>query len=48
MTKQERKDIQIATIYGLRRFVAKSGKESFTVEELCDMVDSFADSLDRE
>lgn len=48
MTEQERKDIQIATIYELRRLITNSGKESFTKEEICDMLDSFADALDQE
>ncbi|WP_322200028.1 hypothetical protein [Acutalibacter intestini] len=47
-TENETKIIQKATIYDIRRLLKKSGKDSFTVEELCDWLDTIADAKDQE
>lgn len=47
-TETKTKIIQKATIYDLRRLLKKSGKETFTVEELCDWLDTIADAKDQE
>lgn len=47
-TEKETAIIQKATIYDLRRLLKKSGRESFTVEELCDWLDTIADAKDQE
>lgn len=46
--ESETKIIQKATIYDLRRLLKKSGKETYTVEELCDWLDTIADAKDQE
>lgn len=48
MTDKERKDIQKATLYDLRRLLKNSGKETYTVQELCDLLDTIADAKDQE
>lgn len=48
MTEQERKDTQKATLYDLRRLLKNSGKESYTVEEICNLLDTIADAKDQE
>jgi len=47
-TEQGRKDARAALLYELRRMLKKSGKESFTAEELCDWLDTIADAKDQE
>lgn len=47
-TEKETAIIQKATIYDIRRLLKKSGKESFTVDELCDWLDTIADAKDQE
>jgi len=47
-TEKERKDTQKAVLYDLRRLLKNSGKESYTVEELCDLLDTIADAKDQE
>lgn len=47
-TENERKDTQQAVLYELRRLLKKSGKESYTAEELCDLLDTIADAKDQE
>lgn len=47
-TEKERKDTQKAVLYDLRRLLKSSGKESYTVEELCDLLDTIADAKDQE
>lgn len=44
----ERKDTQQAMLYELRRLLKNSGKESYTVEELCDLLDTIADAKAQE
>ena len=47
-TEKERKDTQQATLYELRRLLKNSGKESYTVEELCELLDTIADAKAQE
>lgn len=47
-TEDEISIIQKATIYDLRRLLKKSGKDSYTVEELCELLDTIADAKDQE
>ena len=47
-TEKERKDTQQAVLYELRRLLKNSGKESYTVEELCDLLDTIADAKAQE
>ena len=46
-TEKERKDTQKAVLYDLRR-LKNSGKETYTVEELCNLLDTIADAKDQE
>ena len=47
-TEKERKDIQKATIYDLRRLISNGDKETFTKEELCRWLDTIDDEDDEE
>lgn len=47
-TEKEIKIIEKAAIYDLRRLLKTSGKESYTVEELCNLLDTIADAKDQE
>lgn len=47
-TEKERKDTQQAMLYELRRLFKNSGKETYTVEELCDLLDTIADAKAQE
>ena len=47
-TEKERKDIQKATIYDLRRLISNGDKENFTKEEICRWLDTIADAKDQE
>ena len=47
-TEQERKDIQKAVLYDLRRLLKNSGKDTYSVEELCNLLDTIADAKDQE
>lgn len=42
------KVIEKATIYDLRRLIKNSGKDAYTKEELCDLLDTIADAKDQE
>ena len=46
-TENDRKDIQKATIYDLRRLISNGDKETFTKEELCRWLDTIAESKDQ-
>lgn len=48
MTEKERKDAQKAMLYDLRRLLKNSGRDSYTVEELCNLLDTIADAKDQE
>ena len=44
------KEIQIiekATLYDLRRLIKNSGKETYTNEELCNLIDTIAEAKDQ-
>lgn len=41
-------DTQKAVLYDLRRLLKNSGKETYTVEELCNLLDTIADAKDQE
>ena len=47
-TEKDRKDTQQAMLYELRRLIKKSGKDSYTVEELCNLLDTIADAKAQE
>ena len=42
-TEKDYKTIEKATIYDLRRIFVNSGKESYTLEELCRLLDTIAE-----
>lgn len=46
--EKERKDTQKAVLYDLRRLLRNSGKETYTVEELCNLLDTIADAKGQE
>ena len=48
MPEKEIRLIQQATIYGLYRLLKYSGRDSYTVEELCNLLDTIADAKDQE
>lgn len=48
MTDKERKDAQKAMLYDLRRLLKNSGKDTYTIEELCNLLDTIADAKDQE
>lgn len=48
MADKERKDTQKATLYDLRRLFKNGGKETYTVQEICDLLDTIADAKDQE
>lgn len=47
-SEKEIKIIQQAAFYELRRLFKNSGKDSYTVEELCNLLDTIADAKDQE
>lgn len=47
-SEKERRDTQQAMLYELRRLLKNSGKESYTIEELCDLLDTIADAKAQE
>ena len=49
-TEKEHKDTPMAIIYELRRLISKNkeGKESYTVDELCELLDTIADAKAQE
>ena len=47
-TEKERRDIQKAVLYDLRRLLKNSGKDTYSVEELCNLLDTIADAKDQE
>lgn len=47
-TEKEIKVIEKAILYDLRRLVKNSGKDSYTIEELCNLLDTIADAKDQE
>lgn len=47
-TEKEIKIIEKATIYDLYRLFQNSGKDSYTVEEICKLLNSIADAKDQE
>lgn len=48
LPEKEIKLIEKATIYDLRRLIKDSGKDSYTVEELCNLLDTIANAKDQE
>ena len=46
-TENERKDTQ-HILYELRRLIKNSGKDSYTVQELCDLLDTIAEAKAQE
>lgn len=47
-TEKERRDTQKALLYDLRRLLTNSGKDTYSVEELCNLLDTIADAKDQE
>ena len=47
-TEKERKDTQKAVLYDLRRLLKNSGKDTYTVDELCNLLDTIADAQDQD
>ena len=47
-TEKKRKDTQKAVLYDLRRLLKNSGKDTYSVDELCDLLDTIADAKDQE
>lgn len=47
-TEKERKDTQQAMLYELRRLIKNSGKDSYTVQELCELLDTIAEAKAQE
>ena len=47
-TEKERRDTQKAVLYDLRRLLKNSGKDTYSVDELCDLLDTIADAKDQE
>lgn len=47
-TEKDYKVIEKATIYDLRRLFKNSGKETYTVEEIVELLDTIADAKDQE
>ena len=47
-TEKERRDTQKAVLYDLRRLLKNSGKDTYSVEELCELLDTIADAKDQE
>lgn len=47
-TEKDYKVIEKATIYDLRRILVNSGKETYTLDELCKLLDTIADAKDQE
>ena len=48
MTDKERKDTQKALIYDLQRLIKRNGKDTYTAEELINLLDTIADAKDQE
>lgn len=46
-TEKEIKSIEKAVIYDLRRLLKNSGKDSYTLEELFNLLDTIADAKDQ-
>ena len=47
-TEKERRDTQKAVLYDLRRLLKNSCKDTYSVEELCNLLDTIADAKDQE
>ena len=47
-TEKDRKDTQQAVLYELRRLLKNSGRGSYTVEELCELLDTIAEAKAQE
>lgn len=48
MTDKERKDTQKAVLYDLRRLIKNAEKETYTKEEMCNLLDTIAEAKDQE
>ena len=47
-SEKEIKIIQQATLYDLRRLLKNNGKDTYTLEELCKLLDTIADAKAQE
>ena len=48
MTDKDRKDTQQAILYELRRMLANGSKDTYTKEELCELLDTIAEAKAQE
>ncbi|WP_295749651.1 hypothetical protein [uncultured Oscillibacter sp.] len=48
MTEKERKDTKMATIYELRLLFTNGEKQTYTVEEIAELLDKIAAAKDQE
>lgn len=48
MTDEDRLDVQQALLYKLRRIFTRGEKETYTVQEICDLLDKIADAMGQE
>ena len=48
MTDKERKDTQKAVLYDLQRLLKRNGKDTYTLDELINLIDTIADAKDQE
>ena len=48
LTDKDYKVIEKAAIYDLRRLLVNSGKETYTIDELCKLLDTIPDAKDQE
>ena len=48
LIEKDYKVIEKSTLYDLRRLIKNSDKETYTRDELCDLLDMIADAKDQE
>ena len=48
LTEKDYKVIEKATLYDLRRLIKNGDKDTYTREELCNLLDTIADAKDQE
>ena len=47
-TEKDYKTIEKATLYDLRRLIKNNDKDTYTKDELCNLLDTIADAKDQE
>ena len=48
MTEKERQDTKMATLYELRLILTSGGKDEYTLDELCELLDKIALAKEQE